>query len=336
MRKARLWLAGVVGLCLGSPLWADVVVLNNGDRLTGTVNSISGGYVVLETEYAGRVTIKTGAVAQLESEAAFDIESPAGSVNGRFAVQDGQQMIASETGSQPVDIAAVSSAGQDKLKVPGLGADWSSRADLSAIISNGNSDTQSYNGLIESILKRDTVQHSLSILVSNEEAEEVTTKDQLDIEYGYKRFVSEKWYASGNAEYFEDQLKGIDRRITIGAGMGYQFWDNSFGALSTEVSLNYVDEKLEDGDESNPALRWGLDYKRMLLAQKLEFFHSQSVLFIPDSDRGEVIESSTGFRYALNHRIDLAARADVNHETKPPEGNSKTDVTYTLGVGIKF
>ena len=41
---------------------ADVVVMQNGDRLTGTVDSISGGRVLIDTEYAGLVAVDVSAV----------------------------------------------------------------------------------------------------------------------------------------------------------------------------------------------------------------------------------------------------------------------------------
>ena len=176
----------------------------------------------------------------------------------------------------------------------------------------------------------------VSLLLSKEEAEEVDTKDLVDLDYGYKRFISEKWFASGNAEYFQDKIKDIDQRITLGAGMGYQFWDNSLGSFSTDLGVSMVREELVDDDETNPAIRWGLDYRRLLMGERLEVFHKQAVLFIPDSDRGEVLSGSTGARYALNEWLNATARVDVIHETEPQPGNSKTDVTYSVGIGVKF
>lgn len=314
---------------------ADVVVLNNGDRLSGVVDSIDGEQVLLKTDYAGIVPINMDAIVQLETDQAFDIDVGGTQHNGRFAF-DGQQQIVTDEQTQPVELAAVSRAGQNRLKIPSLGREWTSRADVALVISNGNSDTQSLNTLVESTLTRDRVEHAVSLLVANEEAEEETTKEQFDLDYAYKRFLSEQWYASGNAEYFRDDLKGIDQRVTLGAGMGYQFWDDSFGSLSTEVGISAVQEKRDGAEETDPAIRWGLAYKRFLLAKKLELFHKQSVLYIPDSDRGEVLSSSSGARYALSNRIDTTARVDVRHETEPSPGNSKTDVTYTLGVGVRF
>ena len=320
-------------LCLVSSVsFADVVVMKNGDQMTGTVDSISGGNLLLNTEYAGAVPIKLDAIASVTTEEEFDVRVGGEKISGKFTTADEGILI----GDQPVELAAIKRAGQDNIAAIDLGTDWTSRADVGVVISNGNSDTESINVLIESALKRGKSEHLVSLLINQEEAEEVTTKDQTDFDYGYKRFVSDKWYAAGNFEYFKDELKDIDQRLTLGAGMGYQFWDNSLGALSVEAGVSAVREDLDGEEEDNPAFRWALDYKRLLLNKKMEFFHKHSLLVIPDSDRGEVISGSTGLRYAINDRIDTSARVDVIHETEPAPGNSKTDVTYTLGVGVKF
>ena len=103
------------------------------------------------------------------------------------------------------------------------------------------------------------------------DADKVTDKIKLqfDLDYGYKRFVSEKWFASATAEYFEDELKGIERRIAGSGGIGYQFWDNSTGELSADLSVSAVQEKIGFQNETNPALRLGIDYRRLFFADKM-------------------------------------------------------------------
>jgi len=54
-RLLRALLGVCVPACLAGPALADVVNLTNGDRLTGTVDSISGDNLVLDTEFADRV-----------------------------------------------------------------------------------------------------------------------------------------------------------------------------------------------------------------------------------------------------------------------------------------
>ncbi len=336
----KSWMATLVAsaliACVSIGAFADVVIMSNGDRISGTVNRIVGGNLIVTTTYAGDVPVALGAIAQIESDAEFSMLSGDSRLKGKFVNVDGRLGLQTATGVQPLDINTVAKAQPGDLTYAALTTEWSSRADLSAILSHGNSDTESINALITSLYSRGNVEHFFSLLVSQEEAEEVTTKDQLDFDYLYKRFLSEKWYAAGNAEYFKDELKGIDSRISLGAGMGYQFWANDVSAFSMDLGVSAVYEDLDTGSESNPAVRWGLNYNRWLMKERLEFFHNQSVLFIPDSDRGEVIQSSTGLRYALNAHIDAAARVDLNHETEPTPPNSKSDVTWVLGVGIKF
>ena len=320
------------------PAAADVVNLNNGDRLSGTVDSVTGGKVILETEYAGSVLIDMEAVASLETEKAFEVRTKGGGMaEGRFVMGPGGQILAlADDQVEPIDLSSVRTARQNKLALTQLVAEWSTRADLSLEITNGNTETNKYNTLIETILKRERVSHAFSFLFSKEEANSETTVDQRDFDYLYKRFVSEKWYASGNAEYFKDQLKDIDYRLTTGAGMGYQFWDNSFGALSSDLGVSAVQEKRPEGKDVDPAIRWGLDYNRFLWSKRLELFHKHSLLIIPVSGRGEVLQTSTGLRLGVNSHIDTHFRVDVRYETDPPEDTKKTDTTYNLGIGLKL
>src|ERR1700719_4627076 len=56
-----------VSLC--SPLmFADQIVLKNGDRLTGTVVKSDGKILVLHTEFAGDVTLKYEAITQITAD----------------------------------------------------------------------------------------------------------------------------------------------------------------------------------------------------------------------------------------------------------------------------
>ncbi len=325
-----LWLLGPV------PLVADVVHLKNGDRLSGTVDSIDGKRVVLQTDVAGKVVLKMSSVESIETEESFDVKLKSGTkTTGRFAVDAGSQTIEAEAQAPlPVVLEEIKSAGQDNIAFVNLGSDWSTRLDLAAAISTGNSETESFNTVLESKLTRGRSEHGLYARISSEESENEKTKDQFDVKYGYKRFFAEKWFGSGNVEYFEDGLKGIDYRVTTGAGVGYQFWDNSFGALSVEAGGNWVFEELFGEKEDNPAFRWALKFNRHLWSKRAEVFHNHSVLVIPD--RGEVFDSSTGLRLAINDRVDSNFRVDLQHETDPPDGSEKTDVTYSVGVGVKF
>jgi putative salt-induced outer membrane protein YdiY len=331
-----MWSLGVLVWTVAAVAAADVVHMKNGDRLTGKLDGIAGQRLILETDYSDNIAVSLSSVLTVETDGPFELKLKGGDrASGRLVVADGGQAIAVDGQQpQPLVLDQVRTAGQKRLALLDLGRDWTSRAVLSAAVSTGNSETDAYNALIESKLTRNKSEHFLSLVISEEDADGETTKDQLDLDYGYKRFVGEKWFGAGNFEYFQDGLKEVDYRITAGGGVGYQFWDNSFGALSAELGASLVVEELAGESEENPAARWALKYNRHLWSKRVEAFHSHSLLVIPN--RGEVIESSTGIRMALNHRLETDLRVDVDHETEPPEGSKKTDVTYALGIGVKF
>ena len=276
------------------------------------------------------------AVREIETEGNYTLRLQDKRVVGRLASVDGAPVAITANANIPFAIEDLVLATQSKLAFTSLVREWDSRVDLALALSSGNSTAESYNTLIESDYKRDRTAHQITLLVNTEDSEGLKTKDQLDLDYGFKLFLSDQWFSSANAEYFSDPIKDVDQRISVGMGAGYQFVDNSFGALSTELGLSAVQEELDGDDEVSPAIRWGLDYNRYFFAKRVELFHRQSLLIIPEDDRGQVLSSSSGLRFALNHRIDTAFRVDLNYETDPTPGNEKTDTTYTLGLGIRF
>ncbi len=315
---------------------ADDLLVKNGDRLTGTLVSLLDGEMILETEYAGRVSVLVSEILAVNTEEDYEILFEGKKIDGRLIFESETQYVLNRDMRVPILLDNVQRILKTRNTLAPMLRSWRSRADLSLILSEGNSETKNYNVFVESILKRSKSEHGLALLVNNEQAEDILTREQFDLDYGYKRFISDKWFASGTAEYFEDELKDIESRITVSGGAGYQFWDNSIGELSIDLSMSAVQEKIGEDDDINPALRLGLDYRRLFLHNKMELFHRQTVLSIPDSERGQVFNASTGIRYELSTFVDTAFRIDTNHETKPASGRKKTDLTYTIGLGLKF
>ena len=336
MKTALLFSFALLAL---QPATADTIFLRNGDRLSGAVDSISGGQVLLQTDYAGRVSIAASAVERIETDEALEFRLNDGERRAaRIAVSDAPPAAAgTAAASSPLTLENVSSAVRAAAPAALLSPMWRTRLDLATVIATGNSDTSAANALLESSMQRQRSVHDLSLLVSQEEAGDVTTKDQIDADYGYKRFLSPRWFAAGQAEYFRDELKRIESQITLGASAGFQAWDHSLSSLSMEAGVSAVLETLVGNDQSqNPAFRWGLDYVRYFSGKRLELFHKHSILVIADSDRGEVIDASTGVRLNVNDRVATHFRIDHQVDTQPPPGVDKIDATYNLVIGFEF
>ncbi|HCG70628.1 MAG TPA: hypothetical protein DE147_09215 [Gammaproteobacteria bacterium] len=326
----------LVVLLLSNMTQADTLIMANGDRLTGRLDSISGGKVVFATTYAGRIAVSLAQVHTLVTQESYTIALKDRRLDGVFTARGDAQQLLGPDGAELLALQSIRSASQSRNALTQFTADWGSRLDLALSLTEGNSTTEASNILFEMDYADELNEHLVTVLLAREEGEGLLTKDQLDIDYGYKRFISERWYGAANAEYFQDTLKDVDLRITLGAGVGVQFIDNSLQSLASDLSLSAVQEDVGGASELQPALRWGLNYERFLLGKTLEVFHRQSVLQLLGDEQSQVFSSSTGARYALNERIDTTFRIDLAYESDPPQGNEKTDTTYSLGVGVKF
>src|SRR5271169_5854047 len=66
MCKLHLWVVlSVFAFC--SALFADQVVLKNGDRLTGTIEKSDDKTLLIKTEFAGEVTVEWPAIQSITS-----------------------------------------------------------------------------------------------------------------------------------------------------------------------------------------------------------------------------------------------------------------------------
>ena len=325
-------------LCLlvSSPAIADRVVFKNGDVITGTVTSLSGGKIAITTDYAPRIVVAADQVVSLSTDDAVQVTTRDGErFNGAVESKEGQLVVGTALQKELVlgDVAKIA-------RTKGLSlteSDWAHKIDFAATLTNGNTDTESFALLTESVLKRGQDEHTLLSSVFKDKDQDVTTRDQLDVGYSFRRFMTgDKWFWGANGSYFRDRLLGIDPRVTVGALTGYRFWDDSLGSLTVEFGLAAVYEDLGIDDETNPAARWALNYRRLLTGERLEFFHRHQILKIMGGGRGEVIDASTGLRFMFNDWWDANIRADIRHETEPPIGSHRSDVTYAVGVGVRF
>ena len=83
---------------LSSSLFADQIVLKNGDRLTGTIVKSDGKTLVIHTDAADEVTIKYEEIQEIKSDQILHVGLKGGKTAvGPMATSDGKVEIATKT-----------------------------------------------------------------------------------------------------------------------------------------------------------------------------------------------------------------------------------------------
>ena len=88
-------LALIVIFLYPAALFADQIVLKNGDRLTGTIEKSDDKALIIKTEFAGEVTVEWPAVEEINSTQALTVSLSDGkTVVGRVTTSDGNLSVA--------------------------------------------------------------------------------------------------------------------------------------------------------------------------------------------------------------------------------------------------
>ncbi|MCC5888176.1 MAG: DUF481 domain-containing protein [Gammaproteobacteria bacterium] len=326
-------------LLLAGPVQADVVWLKSGDRVSGQVESLDGTALRIKTPWGGTLTIKRDAIESIRTDSEINLMLYDGErVEARLESDregDEQQILPNGEEPRTLTLQAVRYASVDAA-VDRPGDRWQSRLTYGLNISSGNTDTENHSLRASSTLRRGPWRHQGNADLDLKKDSGATTREQYRVGYQLDWFFREDWFAFGSSEYFQDKLRDVDYRVTLGGGLGYQFWDTTLGALSLEGGISEVIEKVGGESDNNRALRLGLDYNRFYMGKRLELFHGSELLVLAERDRGEILKTSTGVRYALNSFLSTNLRLDFDHETKPSPGRKKSDVVYVIGVGFTW
>ena len=171
------------GLCASAAASADVIVMTNGDKLTGRLDSIGDGVAILETTYAGSLSLDLNQIQALRTQTPFLVRLASGVTEGFFINEQGQQV-------QTLDWTVGIKRADIRSATPSLNGategsrQWGARLDLALSLADGNTTAEASNVLLEADYAVGSQEHSVTALIAKEEGEGLVTKDHLDIDYG--------------------------------------------------------------------------------------------------------------------------------------------------------
>jgi putative salt-induced outer membrane protein len=347
MRKLQV-LALLCVFGLSSMLFADQVVLSNGDRLTGAITKSDGKTLVIKTDLAGEVTVPWTAVQSLTSAAPLHVVTAAKTVVGPVTASDKSLAVNTAPGG-PVDIPRVEvmamrndqeEAAYEKSLHPTLLQGWAGGASIGFALTGGNSETK--NLAIAFTADRKTSHDEIAlytntIYATNDAAGAVPSVTANATQGGgrYDRNLTKLVFAFGSADFQTDALQALNLRSVLGGGIGFHAINTSRTTLDLLGGVNYTKESYIGLDRNFAALTLGeeLTYKlgkSTVLAEKLYFF----------PDLSDTSQYRGTFNFGTITKISKwlgwqNAFGDI-YVTNPPLGKKQNDVQLTTGINVAF
>jgi hypothetical protein len=228
---AGLLLFALAGTALGQK--TDVIVLFNGDRVTGEIKSYAAGRLSVETDIGSDLSLKWNRITSIASDKQFEVESTDGSYHyGSLApsTPPGKLTVVSEGGATELgflDVVRISPIHQT------FWGRWDGSLDLGFNYTQASAIVQlTLNA--NAIFRRPTFAASAAISTFFSSQSGVPSSQRANFTVGYQKFLEDRWFIGGFGGADRNLDLGLDLRISLGAGYGRYFVQTNrttFGAL---------------------------------------------------------------------------------------------------------
>lgn len=334
---------------------ADSVVLQNGDRVTGTFVSADGKTLAIKTPYEGQISLKWSDVTQIATTAPVYVTTNGKkTLSGTITKMSDAIVVQASTGAVTVPLAEVtairSQQEQDAYEAslhPPLSRNWAGGANVGFTLARGNSETTDLTTSVTATRKtlHDLIGLSESSVYTTSTPANTVTADAVLGSALYHRDISGDLFAFVSANYVHDQLQGLDLRQIYSAGLGWNLINRPNTTLDVEAGLNYTRESYSGTATLSP----GLSVNRNLIGVTTgeDFTHrfskvtsmDEHFFFYPDlSDPGQyrftlIADANTKLSGWLSWQVSLS---DIYVSNPPIPGTKSNDVILSTGLGITF
>ena len=321
-------------ICIGSPrTLADIVFLENGDRISGDIKRIWGNILIIEPQYSDPIEIDRDIVVGIESDKMLAIELDDSRETPYFisrSFEEGRAILNSDDAKSDVSLNSIKRAEEIK------DFDWDINFDLGSTLSRGNTDSQTTNLQWDGNLVIKDHRIKSDLFISREEVDGDKTKAKDRINLGYNYFFIDQWFLAINLAAERDPIASLNSRYSLSPAIGYDFLDDPDRYLHVQLGAGYSSERSNNLTLTSTTIDWKLNFYWELLSGDLQFFHDQNFLKNLEGRKNFVFYSQTGLRYGINEDIYLNLQANYDYDSEPVGNAKEEDLTFIIGAGINF
>lgn len=342
----------LLAVCLSlTCLWADQIVMKNGDRVTGSIVKKDAKNLTIKTTHFGVVTLPWDQVATVTADTPITVVLADGkTVEGSLATA-GEKVEVMAGGSKqvvaPSDITALRDAAEqrayERLLNPGWGQVWVITGSIGIAGTSGNAKTATFTTPVNAVraTNSDKTTAYFNFIRSSATLNGVSAATAQAVRggWGYNRNLKPRLFVTTFNDYEYDRFQNLDLRVVLGGGLGYKVWKSERGRLDLIGGGAYNREKFDPIRPDVPFTRnsaeayWGDDFSyklssRMSLNQGYRMFNNLT-------NTGQYRQNfDAGVSAKLNSWLTWNAAISDRYLSNPVPGRKQNDFLYTMGIGF--
>ena len=322
----------------------DVVVLANGDRLTGEIQKLEKDKFFLKTSYAGTVGIDWKTVEKLHTERTYEVQAESG-LRLRGVLNEAPQGLQVVTEDARIGVARLNIVSIEPTPEEISESFWApleGGVDIGYSFARGNTSLNQSTLAMRARYRRDgyQMQANLGSLFSQQTGSPTASRHsgsvRVDRYVTPERFI----YGLGGAE--RDERLKLNLRTNLGSGLGWKMVKSAENEVSLLGGLNFINEQFRQEDFTQPRVMsssgegmLGLDLKNTLMAG-VQLITKLSVS--PNLLQGGRYRLSleSGARMPLIGRYVWTFNIFDRYDSRPPVQAQRNDYGAVSSVGFTF
>ena len=311
---------------------AAVVLLKNGDRITGRIVKMDHERLEIDPEFSDIIKIKWDDVQSITSERPMSIKLY------------GEVDMPENAGEQRLDRLIVYSLGDDgPIRLEDVRAinfaenDYRGYLSAGGNQSSGNSQTEAMNVSGNLIYRRLEHRYTLDGKYNRGQADGKDTANNGAFSIKYDYFLTRRLYMGAMNLAETDQFQNLTVRNTGGLLLGYDLLDRehhnlSIGAGPAAVYQDFTTEPAT----ITPSLTWTLRYELMYRGDDIIVFHKQQGFEDLGHGAATRVNADQGIRVRITQNWRVNFEYDFRYNSLPVAGRQTVDTNIIFGFSYDF
>lgn len=322
----------------------DVVILVNGNAVTGEVKSLEFGSLRYSTDSMGTVSIDWEDITSVSSRQALQIELSDGTryfgeiqpTGDKYSVRivTASQELVIETSNivriTPIEVSEHFLQRLDGSFSFGIQTQKSSQITTSNLATDVSYRTRKYlTGLRANSSITDQ---------KDEDTNDRDTKARQSLGLNYQRFRANRWFTDWFTAWEKNDELGISNRLSAGGAVGRYIVQTNKSQFSLAAGLQGTKSNFIGIDEGTTEAegRFEIRYQRRNLAPETNFRFTTTIFPLLEDFSQYRAESDISLRREVFEDLFLEFVLGYSYISEPPTGAEKSDYTATTSLGYSF
>ena len=315
----------------------DVVILKNGDHVTGEIKSLDRGKLSLSTDSMGTVKIEWEDVERVTSQWIFEVETEAGvRTFGSLAPASEPRTMEIIGGSARNTLNQTSVVRMTQIEA-GFWNRLEGYVDIGFNFSRANRATEwTFGSEVKTRSEIRQIRTTLSSFYNDRKDVESNTRNVLG--FDYTRFFSYRWLVTGLTSFTQNQELNLDLRSVFGGDLGRHVIQNNRTLLTVRAGAVFTREEFAGSDPQKNIEGKGTIVYELFSFQDPEMDIVTTLTVLPSlTDWGRLrADLDTRVRFELFKDFFWSVTAFDNYDSRPPEGNERNGFGVNTAIGWSF